>query len=130
MLRVGSPLGEIARDGAIFRLDIFVHGDGLAGLTLAQAHKTFVDCDADQPGGELGVALELVQLLVSLEEGILRDVFRVFAVLGNMLRYPKDLPFVLPDQLLKGSRIPLFGALDQRNVRVDLFRSLGIGWLA
>ena len=129
LLRVGSPLGEVARDGAIFRLDVFVHGDGLAGLTLAQAHKTLVDCDADQPGGELGVALELVQLFVRLEERILRDVFRVLAVLGNVLRYPENLPFVLPNQLLKRRRVTLFCALYERYVGVDLFRGWRLdGW--
>ena len=68
LLGVGPPLGEVTRDGAFFRLDVFVHGDGLAGLALAQPHKALVDCDADQPGRELGVSLELIQLLVSLEE--------------------------------------------------------------
>ena len=110
--------------------DVLVHGDGLAGLALAQPHKTFVDCDAHQPGGKLGVALELVQLLVRLEEGILRDVFRVLAVLGNVLRYPENLPLVLANQLLKRRGVPLFGALNQRNVGVDLVGRLGIGWLA
>ena len=129
LLRVRSPLGEIARDGAIFRLDVFVHGDGLAGLTLAQAHKTLVDGDADQPGGKLGVSLELVQLLVRLEERILRDVFRVLTVLGNVLRYPENLPLILPNQLLKRRRIPLFRALNERYVGVDLFRRWGLdGW--
>ena len=54
---------------------------------------------------KLGVSLELLQLLVSLEECILRNVFGIFTVLGNMLRNPEDLAFVLPDKLLKRSRI-------------------------
>ena len=60
---------------------------------------------------------------------VLRDVFGVFTVLGNMLRYPEDLPFVLPDQLLEGCCVPLLGARNQRYVGVDLFRSWRLdGW--
>jgi hypothetical protein len=54
--------------------------------------------------------LELVQLLVRLEERILRDVFRVLAVLGNVLRYPKNLAFILLNELLKRRGVPLFCA--------------------
>jgi hypothetical protein len=104
-------------------VDILVHGDGFAGLALAEAHEALVDCDADEPGRELGVSLELLQLLVSLEECILRDVFGVFTVLSNMLRYAEDLALVLPDELLESSRIPLFRARYERYVGVDLFRS-------
>jgi hypothetical protein len=43
-----------------------------------------------------------------------------------MLRYPKDLAFVLPDQLLKGCCITLPRARNQRYVWVDLFRSWGL----
>jgi hypothetical protein len=36
---------------------------------------------------------------------------------------PEDLTFVLPDQLLEGSCVSTLGALYERNVGVDLFRS-------
>jgi hypothetical protein len=73
--------------------------------------------------------LELLQLLVCLEEGILRNVFSVFTVLRYMLRYSKDLAFILPYQLLKGCCVSTFGALNQRYVWVDLFRTWGLdGW--
>ncbi len=79
-----------------------------------------------EPGRELGVSLELVQLLVSLEECILRDVFGVFTVLSNMLRYAEDLALVLPDELLKCSCIPCLCTLYECYVRVDLFRRWGL----
>jgi hypothetical protein len=122
LLGVGAPLGEVARDGSFFGLNVLVHGDGFAGLALAQPHEALIDGDADEPGRELGVSLELVQLLVGLEECVLRNVFSVFTVLGNVLRHPEDLALVLPDQLLKCSRIPLFRARYKRYVGVDLFR--------
>jgi hypothetical protein len=56
----------------------------------------------------------------------LRDVFGVFTVLRYMLRYPEDLAFVLPDQLLIGCCITFPGARNQRYVWVDLFRSWGL----
>ena len=111
LLGIGAPLGEVTRDGAFFGLDVLVHGDGFAGLALAETHEALVDRDADEPGRELGVSLELVQLLVSLEECVLRDVFGVFTVLGNVLCYAEDLALVLPDELLKCSRVPVFRAL-------------------
>jgi hypothetical protein len=43
-----------------------------------------------------------------------------------MLRYAEDLAFVLPDQLLKGSRITLPCALYKSYVGVDLFRTCGL----
>jgi hypothetical protein len=49
--------------------------------------------------------------------------------LGNVLRYPKNLPFILPYQLLKRRCVTLFRALYQRYVGVDLFRNWGLdGW--
>ena len=107
-------------------MDVFVHGDGFAGFALAQTHEAFVDGDADEPGGELGVSLELIQLLVSLEECILRDVFGVFTVLGDVLRYAKDLALVLSDELLKCCSVPVFRALYKRYVGVYLFRRWGL----
>jgi hypothetical protein len=40
-----------------------------------------------------------------------------------VLRNPEDLTFVLPDQLLKSSCVPTLGALYERYVGMDLFRS-------
>jgi hypothetical protein len=122
LFRIGAPLGKVTRDGSVFGLDVLVHGDGLTGLALAEAHKALVDGDADQPGRELGVSLELVELLVCLEKCILRNVFSVFTVLRYVLRYAEDLALVLPDKLLEGGCVSIFGARNQRYVRMNFFR--------
>ena len=94
---MGTPFGEIAGDGTLVGLDVLIHGDGFGGFALAEAHEALVDRDADQPGGELGVALELLQLLEGLEEDVLGDVFGVFAVLGDVLGGAEDLALVLAE---------------------------------
>ena len=43
-----------------------------------------------------------------------------------MLCHPEDLALVLPDKLLKCSRVPLFSACYKRYVGVDLFRRWGL----
>ena len=123
LLGIGPPLGKIAGNATVFGLNVLVHGDCLRGFALAQAHQALVDGDAGQPGRELGVALELIEFLVGLEEGILGDVFGVFAVLGNVLGDAKDLPLVLADELGECGCISSAGSLDQSDVGVDLFNS-------
>src|SRR6185437_15986707 len=108
LLGIRPPFGEVAGNGSVFGLDVGVHGDSLTGLALAQPHKALIDRDANQPGRESGVSLKLVELLISLEKCVLRDVFGVFTVLSNMLRYPEDLALVLPDKLQEGSLISRF----------------------
>ena len=43
-------------------------------------------------------SFKLVELLVSLEERVLHYIFRVFAILRNVLRDPKDLPVIFTYQ--------------------------------
>src|SRR6202035_4593654 len=117
---------EVAGYGPVFGLDVLVHGDRSTGLALAQPHQAFVDGDADQPGGELGVALELIELLIRLQESVLGNILRVFTVLRDMLRNPEDLPVVLSNQLLERRDVPTASALNERNVGVNLVRYWGL----
>src|SRR6185437_16753326 len=91
---------------------------GLAGLAPPEPHQALIDGDANQPGRKLRVALKLLQLFIRLQEGVLRNVLGVFAVLGDVLRHPENLPLILTYQLLEGRRVPFFRAVNQRNVRV------------
>ena len=75
-----------------------VEGDRFVGLPPAQLHQRLVDRDADDPGVELGIALELVQVLVGLHEGLLQHVLGIFAVLRDVLRQTEDLAFVAAHQ--------------------------------
>jgi hypothetical protein len=45
---------------------------------------------------------------------------------SRLLRYTEDLAFVLPDELLEGSCVPIFGARNQRYVWMDFFRHWGL----
>ena len=130
LLGIRAPLGEVARDGALLGLDVLVHGDGLAGLAFAQAHEALVDGDADEPGGELRVSLELVELFVGLEKGVLGDVFGVFAILRDVLGDPEDLPFVLADELLEGGTYLLPWRERQAQRQGESRPLLEIGWWA
>jgi hypothetical protein len=93
----------------------------LAGAPLAQPHQRFVHRNPHQPRIKLGVALELVELLVRLQEGVLHDVLSILAVLRDVLRNAKDLPVVLLYQRLEGVYIAAPGTLDERYVRMHLF---------
>ena len=59
---------------------------------------------------------KLVELFVGFQKSVLRDVFGVFAVLGDVLGDAEDLPLVLADELSKGAGVAGAGALDKGNV--------------
>ena len=118
MLGIWAPFGEIAGDGPLVCLDILVHGYGFGGFSLTEPHKALIYGDSDEPGGEFGVSLELLELLEGLEEDVLGDVFGVLAVLGDVLGGAEDLALVLADELLEGGGVTGFGAGDEFDVRV------------
>ncbi len=100
LLRIGSPVGQVAGNAAFFRLDVLVDRDHFAGAPLAQPHQALVYCDSNQPCVKFRIPLKLIELLVRLQERVLHDVFSVFAVLRDVLRNPEDLPVVLADELV------------------------------
>ena len=71
---VGGELGA-AQDRIARRL---VGEDG-AAAGRAPVHEHDVDRDAVEPGAELGLAAEVLQALVGLDEDLLDDVFQVAA---------------------------------------------------
>jgi hypothetical protein len=83
--------------------------------------RNFVDRDAHQPGIELRLSLELFQVGVGLEERILHHIFRVLAVLRDVLRNAKYVPVVTPDQFLERAYISALGGLNQRQLIADRF---------
>ncbi len=97
LLWIRTPIRDFTRDRIFFGLYIFIQRDHAFGPTTAQFHQRFVDRDPDQPGIELGLTLELIQIGVSLEERILHHIFRVFAVLRDVLRDAKYIPVIAPD---------------------------------
>ena len=75
-----------------------VERNGFVGLAPAQLHQRLVDRDPHNPGVELGIALELIQVLVGFHKGLLQHIFRIFAVLRDVLRQAEDLAFVAAHQ--------------------------------
>lgn len=123
LLWIGSPIGEVARDGTLFGLNVLIHGYGAAGFAFPQPHQALIDGNARQPRGEFAVSLELVKLVVGLQEDVLGNVFSIFAILCNVLRCSKNLPVILPHQLLKRFRVSSAGRLDQCYVGVNFLCS-------
>ena len=63
LLGIGSPVGQVARDGALLGLQILVDRNHFAGAALAQPHQAFVHCDSNQPCVEFRIPLKLIELL-------------------------------------------------------------------
>ena len=55
-------------------------------LMPAQLHERFVDGDAEQPGGKLGLSLKASDVVIGLHQHVLHVVLRVFAVLQHAQR--------------------------------------------
>jgi hypothetical protein len=70
-------------------IDGLVDRDRFVGLPPAQFHQRLVDRDPDNPGIELRVALELVQVLIGLHESFLQHVFGVSRTAGDAMRRAK-----------------------------------------
>src|SRR2546423_8359925 len=88
------PLAERLRVEPALALD-------RAALVLARVHR-----DAEQPGRELGVAPEAVQLPEDLEEDLLRHVLGVLRVSQEPPGEREDPPSVLVVESLEAAREP------------------------
>jgi hypothetical protein len=69
---------------------------------------------ADQPGLEVGPAVEGVERLENLEEDILRQVLGLVVLAGELVRDVEHLAPVLADDLFPGLLVAGEAALDQR----------------
>src|SRR6266852_3542783 len=73
---------------------------------LAELHKSDIDGNAREPGGESRAALEIVQMNKCELESFLHNVFSVFVVSHNAMREVKNPPLVAIEEFAKGYRIP------------------------
>src|SRR6266446_3059139 len=121
LFRIRTPIRDFAGNRIFLGLDVLVQRDHALRPTSPQLHQRFVDRNAHQPGIKLALALELIQIAVGLKEGILHHIFRVFAVLGDVLRNAKHIPVVAPDKFLKCRYISAFGGLNQSQLITDWF---------
>jgi hypothetical protein len=57
-----------------------------------------------------------MKITVSFQERVLHHIFRVFAILRNVLRDPKYVPIVPPNQFLKGTDVTALSGLYERQL--------------
>ena len=91
---------QAAREAGAFEA-WFIDRDGFVGFAAAQLHERLIDGDTHDPGVELGIALELVEVLIGLHEGLLEHVFGILAILRDVLGQPEDLALIAPHQFAK-----------------------------
>ena len=72
---------------------------------LAELHKSDIDRNAREPGGESSAALEIVQMNKCQLERFLHNVFSIFVVSHNALCEVKNPPLVAIEELAKGGRM-------------------------
>jgi hypothetical protein len=73
---------EVRRSGVIFLNRVFqrhMHD----GAPFPQAHEGFINGYARNPSGESSASLKLIQITVSLQQGLLLRILRVFLVAGD-----------------------------------------------
>ena len=84
-----------------------------------------VAADADDPGLEIGAAIERVQRLEDLQEDVLRQIFRFVVLADELIGDVEDLAPVLAHDLFPGDLIARQALLDETVGRGGL-RSRGI----
>src|SRR5690606_25220311 len=97
---VGRPLvGQLVDHFADVILVVhLLEAEKRAQPVLAQMGQRAVDRDAIQPGKEGGLTLEAVDGLKGLDEGLLRQIRRVLAVGGQIVKHAKETFAVFEDQ--------------------------------
>jgi len=101
--------------GAI-RFGMLVDGDLHFPRLLAELHKSDIDRNAREPGGEASAAFEILQMNKCELESFLHNVFSVFVVSHNALCEVKNPPLVAIEELAKGDRMAAFRSGQQPRV--------------
>ena len=94
MLSAETAAGKYPLETVIEIVDLLVQRDGTVRLALTELHQRLVDRDPYDPRVEPRIALELVQVLIGLQKGLLKHVFGVFPILGDVHRKPENLALV------------------------------------
>src|SRR5229473_3297627 len=89
----------------VIRFRMFVDRDLHFPRLLAELHKSDIDRNAGEPGGESSAALEIVQMNIGELESFLHNVFRVFVVSHNALCDVENPPSVAIEKLAEGDRM-------------------------
>ncbi len=95
---------------------MFVDRDLHFPRLLAELHKSDIDRNAGEPGGESSAALEIVQMNKCELESFLHNVFSVFMASHNALCEVKNPPLVAIEELAKGDRMPALRRSQQPRV--------------
>src|SRR5882762_4415897 len=79
-----------------------------------RSRKRFIRGDAHKPSVKAGIFLEILEVRVRLEEGILHGVLGVLAIPSNVHGQPEDFRFIAVYQLFEGMRIATLGGGHQQ----------------
>src|SRR5467141_3228470 len=100
----------------VLRFGMLVNGDLYFPRLLAELHKSDIDRNAREPGGEASAAFEILQMNKCQLEGFLHNVFSVLVVSHNALCEVKNPPLVAIEELAKGDRMSALGRGQQPRV--------------
>src|SRR5882724_4669133 len=89
----------------VLRFGMLLNRDLHFSRLLAELHKSDIDRNAREPGGEAGAALEILQMNKCHLESFLHNVFRVLAVSHNALCEVENPALVAIEELAKGDRM-------------------------
>src|SRR5262249_15261559 len=111
---IRAPIRDFTGNRILFGFNVLIQRDRTLGPTTAQFHQRLVDRYTHEPSIKLRLALKLFQVAVGLQEGILHHVFRVLAVLRDVLSDSKNVAIVSLDQFLERRYIAPLSRLNQR----------------
>jgi len=120
LFRIGSPIDDFDWKLVTIFLKALIQRPLSYCALLSQLHKRLVDGDANQPSREFGISSEIAQVLVSLQEGLLNRVLRIFTVMRNALSDSEEYAVVSLHQLLESGHIAMLARLDKTEVIICL----------
>jgi len=87
--------------------------------SLSQLHERLIHSDTNQPRRELRVFEEVAHMFEGLQEDFLDCILRVFAVVRNVFRNPKEFAVITLHEFFKGRYISTLRGVDEIQVSPD-----------
>jgi hypothetical protein len=125
-LWIGGPVSQVPRENVAVTWKITVERLFPGGPLFAQLHQSFVQHDANHPGGELCAAMKLIQFLIGLEESFLNRVFGLLAVMRDTLCNSQQLAVVPSYNLVEGCNAASLRRVNESQVILRFTRSLAM----
>jgi len=80
----------------------------------AEPHQSFIGSDSHEPCIESRVSVEILEVCVGFQEGILHGVFGVFVISCDVPLEAENLVFIAIDKFLEGGSVPSPGGGDEK----------------